>query len=225
MEGHRTRPFLRLILMMAIATAFCGSAFASATQEFEICVGATCVGPTHTTNVPGGKDYVAELDGWVVSAFGTSNTPHLGLMDNNTLVTCTALSCVGAGDSLTVKFTDKSFTPIGDLNTTFSGDLTAMTATQSAYFDTSNTLFGTGHLIGMVGPFGPGVFSGEAGDGAPGHKPYSLTIADSFTAGNDTTDSATTFGAIDPIPEPRSMILFGSGLLLMASLIRRLRHA
>jgi hypothetical protein len=99
-----------------------------------------------------------------------------------------------------------------------------MSSTQVSHFDTSNTDFGTGDEIGKLGPFSGHSFSGTAIGGIPGSGPEPLTIDDVFTAGANGASALTT-GLMDPTPEPRSMVLMGTGLLAMATVIRRLHRA
>lgn len=91
----------------------------------------------------------------------------------------------------------------------------------AAYLDPANVLFGTTSLIGTLGPFGSGPFSGTGTFAAPATPgaAYSLTQAVTITA---TGAATTSFDAeLLPTPEPSTMLLTGIALLLGGALARR----
>src|SRR5579885_2420955 len=96
------------------------------------------------------------FDGWTITfASGTSNSPVVtpfGIDIGSFTATCdTTKGC--ASDDLTITFSDQNFTSVvTGFNTFFSGTITSGSATQTAYVDTSNTLFGqpAGGKIGSV---------------------------------------------------------------------------
>lgn len=230
MKVNWKRLLVRSLLVVPFVLGFSGRALAQ-TPELELCIdGSSCISESPIATTPSTQIYAVTLaDGWSLDVTVTSsNSPSLGPLFGlslvNDTVSCTSSSCGGSSNSLDVLLSDTGFSPLVGLVTTFSGTQGNMTSTQLAYFDTSNTDFGTGHEIGAVGPFSGHSFSGTAIDGAPGTEPYSLTIDDIFTAiGKGST--ADTNGTIDPTPEPRSMLLMGTGLLAMATVMRRLRRA
>ncbi len=98
---------------------------------------------------------------------------------------------------------------------------------QDAWYNTANGYFDTGTTLGVIG------VSGAASSGSPltastgvtaaSAGPYSLELLDTFIdygpSGILNPFQAT--GDIVPTPEPRSMLLFGSGLLVFAGILRR----
>ena len=58
-----------------------------------------------------------------------------------------------------------------------------------------------------------------------GPSPYSLTIEDTFTSGTNATTFDLANVEIAATPEPRTMLLFGTGLLVFAGILRRRRRA
>ncbi len=179
--------------------------------------------------------YANDINGWNVSLIlGLSNSPALtGTNGGYGLqLTSASATCFGGGcstDPLDIYLSDTGFTqPTPDFNTYFSSTQTGVgTSSQMAWFDPSNTLFGTSTAIATVGSFtGLGAFAGSGSGPGPGASssagpsPYALTIEDIFNPNGGAASFGAT-GDITAAPEPSSLILFGTLLLLYAFTMRR----
>jgi len=139
---------------------------------------------------------------------------------------------VAAHDTLQILFSDTGFTNLASFNLNFGGTIQAFpgggacgtcSVSGSAYYDTASSgsvLFGTTNLIGTVGPFSTTNFSGSKTGSAPGSEPYSLTQVISLTGGASTTGFSGDFN-LSQVPEPTSVVLLGSILLIAGLAIRR----
>jgi hypothetical protein len=234
-------------LLLGFALAFGGIQVASATttdslkissggliatiQDNGSCVNVTgtpCTSLSGDTTAAAGTDTISgSINGWTLNIIsGTSHSPTFlgfGIDVTSLTASCSSGTCVGT-NALHVIFSDINFTiPIlaGGFNTTFSANVTgAGTASESAFVDNTNTLFGepgTG-LIATVGPItAPGGISTKSG-GPAGVPNYALTLDQVFSGAGSTfsTDSNVT-----NVPEPASVVLLGGLLLLGASRLRR----
>jgi len=107
------------------------------------------------------------------------------------------------------------------------GGTTTGTVSFAGYLDDGNTLFGTTTLLGTLGPFGSGAFSGSIAGAAGATAPFALTlVADITHAGAGTHITSFDFEVRPRVAEPGMLSLLGIGLgsVLVASR-RRLRLA
>lgn len=104
------------------------------------------------------------------------------------------------------------------------GTVAGGSATFSAFTDNSNALLGHGSPIGTLGPFAFAsntAFAGSiTGSTAGLTNPYSLT-EDVHLNSTDSKFFYSGDAAVQPVPEPASMLLFGTGLLGLGGLVRR----
>jgi hypothetical protein len=91
------------------------------------------------------------------------------------------------------------------------GGTTTGTVSFAGYLDDGNALFGTTSLLGTLGPFGPGAFSGSVAGAAGATAPFALTLVANIThtsGGNTSFD----FEVRPRVAEPGMLSLFGIGL-------------
>ncbi len=127
---------------------------------------------------------------------GTTTLPQMDLNSVN-------LNSTGNG-TLTITFSESGFGPLAAQGfITLAGGVTAGYVTFETYVDNV--------LISTLGPFGPGAFSGANSALISPSSPFSLTTIATIT---HSTPGTTSFNvAVNPVPEPSTIALIGSGLL------------
>jgi len=222
---------LRLLLAVLLAVGLAHTALASA--EMELVSGGSTV--LITDNGAGDLDSTVgtitysntNLNGWVISVTsGTSNSPGVDPfgIDLTSLTATCASGKPCSTDSLQVWFGDTSFNvPATGFQSDYSATITGSSAStsQKAWVDNTNTILGTGSLIGTIGPF-TSTGSGTVFGGGAGIPPYSLTLEQIFSAGGHSA-SFSADGNITAVPEPGAVVLLGTALVLCASGLRRKR--
>jgi hypothetical protein len=175
-------------------------------------------------------------NGWVYAVVGTSNSPGsqpFGLESFTIEAYCTSGGCTT--QPLYVFVSDVAFASVPGLWTTLdvTAEPSAGSTTQAAGFDA--TTDGYFNFFGLVGA--PLSVSGSAstlhpltGSGyytASVTGPFSESLQDVFTSGGATgaADPFTVMGEIGATPEPRTLLLFGTGLFLIGAFVRRQLHA
>lgn len=221
---------LTVVLMVLVGTSVAKASAAELMLESGGATPITTSLTSYTNTNFNGWDISLEIDS--SSSPTTSSTDALGLMSYK--ISCSNSTC--ESNPLTIFASDIGFTSTIPGLSTFYGvqsetGSSASTSESSYYDDPGNAYFGTVSLIGTVGPF-THPDSGGGGVNTPISGTYSLTIGDTFTAGGSTA----TFGGAFPLglpsiaeisasPEPATMLLFGSGLLLFGIVLRKQLHA
>jgi hypothetical protein len=161
--------------------------------------------------------YVGSLGEWIINVTtGVTANSGLPVIDLNSINVTNVTS--GNAGNLTISLSQNDYTGPSDGSFLLSlGGVTGGTTTFSAYLDTSNTLFGTSYLLGSFGPLS-GAFSGILNSPATSPGPYALTLVANIS--HPQTSSAwsivgTSFNFEAKLPEPASIILLGSGLVLV----------
>jgi len=208
------------------------SAAANATPTLELISGAA--GPITIAAGPSGAATYSNtnFNGWdVIISFGTSNSPGLspyGLDLVNLVETCwNSTGC--SADPLEVYLSDTDFTQTTlGLVESYSATGVGVT-TQTAYADTSNTLFGTStptsDHTGTITLTNTDAGSAYGGISLPGEtSPYSLTLVDTFEPNNGAGVVYSSDGNVT-VPEPASLILFASSLMGFGWVDRRRKRS
>lgn len=227
---------------LIVGVVFCCALSSSLLADFELCLstGNTCmsgdyvivasngtstkVGVTGTSALlaPGTIDFIGAVGTYNISVTDGSQT---GLI----LTIGGSENSISAAGDLNIFLSENSITtPIVGWSLTFSGSLTstggAATVEDSAYGSTSNTFFAAGTTIASLGPYSsgsPGTFAGFAtGPTLSGLRSITNEIS---LMGNGATGLGLVVNplALDPVPEPLSVILFGTVIVICASMLRR----
>jgi PEP-CTERM motif len=145
----------------------------------------------------------------------------VGALDLNTVdtsgPTSGPLKIWWSENGITTVFNGWTMTWGGTLSTGTGGNVS-----DTAYEDSTNAFFGTGHTIGVIGPQGPGVVGGTLAAAVPGvTAPYSLSELITLNGVGPTTSYSGDASLTPGVPEPASVFLFGGVVLAVGTTLRR----
>jgi len=211
----------KLRFAVILTVALTGSMFGSTTDQLKITSGATTV--TVVDNFVGDQDAAngsivytnPYLNGWDVEVTFTftSSPSHQPGIEASTDASCAVSSCFGSG--LDVQYSDINFYFPENGRNDYSAIVDGSGSTaQVAWFDKSNTIFGRDTFIGTVGPFDT-TSSGFLIGTAAHSSFYSMTLEQQFFASGPVTFNVD--GKVSMVPEPGTVVLFGTALALCAA--------
>lgn len=173
--------------------------------------------------------FFGDLAGWSINITSGFSKPTLGSATQPILdLTSANISSWGGGGALDIWFTDTDFATITNAVSTMAGigGTTSGSVSYRAYYDASNTPFGTANELADMS-FSTFAFAGEGGNQLLSPDPFSMTLRVTINHSGYLPFQMSSFDAIVRVPEPSSLLLFGSGLLAlgMGLVLRRRRMA
>jgi hypothetical protein len=211
----------RRIALVAAGLLVLAIPLVAAAVSVRLISGATTVtcndgDPCDATAAPGVVTFSGSVGPFTVNVTTAITEPALGSA-SFAILDLNSVNVSGGPGTLTILASHTGYTgplPGGMYSALLSVGGTAPpggTVSFAGYLDDGNTLFGTTSLLGTLGPFGPGAFSGSVAGAAGATAPFALTLVANIThtsAGNTSFD----FEVRPRVAEPGMLSLFGIGL-------------
>jgi hypothetical protein len=166
--------------------------------------------------------FYGSLPGWSINITSGFSKPLLGSALQPILDLASAnFTSYGGASALEIWLTDTDFAPTSSAHTMAGiGGTTDGTVTYQAYYDSTNTAFGTGNLLADMS-FSNWAFSGSEGGSLTALNPFSLTLYVNILHDAALPFRLTSFDASVKVPEPTALALFAAGVLAVGFVARR----
>lgn len=210
----------KLAAMVIAAILLLGLSAAMADPILRLSSGATTIdvldnGAYDLNPIAGVVLYSGAVNNWMVNvstgitqpAQGSALLPYLHLNSIN--------MSVGSGD-ISISFTETDFEYLGAFEMNLGGTAApGGTVTYQMFQDPNNAAFGMTNLVGTIGPFGSGAFSGSiSGPGLTSDNPLGYSLTQVITINHSAQGIGTTsFDAEATVPEPSALLLLGTGIV------------
>lgn len=214
----------RALLSLALISAFSITAHATPIIQMKITGGTT---PVTVSGVPG--DTLTYLGNYATSSGNYKNLSVTFSADDSyfSIIINTGNAGATVPQAITLSFTETDVdsspgTNFNLSNSSTSNLFTASQTTYAAYYDTTNTAYGTQHLLGSVSRTGPNNFAyGPFDEDVRINNPFSVTVIRTFTPVANSHPQLTAEVDIANIPEPATLGLMVVGAIGLLAARRR----